>query len=225
MIKKMLLASAVAVIPATSLADTMTTVTLSENGGPTSTFSSVPTTGLFNMPFGSWTVFARDSGGPGSSGFEINVFNQVASSLWVTITTQGLTQPTNVAQFLSDFRINATMPAGWTVTEQVWFDPNNGVGFSGVPVTDVFTFAGGPSSLLVSKLLDYGPGPYSMTALFNVYGATPNGQAWSDINVGANPVAPPSEVPLPASLWLFSSGLVGLFVLRRKRRGRPGKAA
>jgi len=220
-VKRFLLATAIATVATSAaLADTMTTVTLSENGGPTSTFPNVPTTGLFGVGFGQWTVFARDAGGPGSSGFEVNLFNSGASSLWVTITTQGLTQPTNVAQFLSEFKINATMPVGWTISEQVWFDQNNGLGFSGVPVTDVFTFMGGPSTLDVSKLLDYGAGPYSMTALFNVYGATPNGQAWSDINVGANPVAPPSEVPVPAAFWLFTTGLAGLALLRRRRRGQ-----
>jgi len=217
--KRLLLATAMAAVSTASFADTMTTVSLSENGGPASVFSNIPSTGLFGFGFGAWSVYARESGGPGSAGFEVNLLNSAPSSLWVVMTTQGLTQPTGVAQFMTEFRLNATLPVGWSMSEQVWMDPNNGVGFTGSPVTNVITFTGGaPQSIDVSKLLDYGAGPYSLTALFNVSGVTANGQANSDINVGAGPVAPPSEVPVPAAAWLFGSGLVGLATLLRRRK-------
>src|SRR5262249_14746737 len=139
-----------------AVADTVT-ISLSENGGAYTTFNNVPVTGLFGTQFGSWTVYAREAGGtfPGTQGFEVNLFNSKPSSLWVVITSQNNTSPTDVQTFLSETRLLANVPVGWTVIDQLWFDPNNGVGFSGFQVTDPIIF-NSPGTVDVSHSLDYG---------------------------------------------------------------------
>jgi hypothetical protein len=43
-----------------------------------------------------------------------------------------------------------------------------------------------------------------------------SGLAFDGITVGGKPIDPPSNVPVPAALWLFGSGILGLFSFQKK---------
>ena len=62
----------------------------------------------------------------------------------------------------------------------------------------------------------------SATIQFFIFGTgnqTPNDESWAmdNLEVGVfTKYGNPSAVPLPAAAWLFGSGIMGLFGLRRK---------
>lgn len=214
--RKTLLAVALACLSTSALADTVT-IGLSENGGPLSVFTNVPTTGLFNLPFGDWTIFTREAGGPGTFGYEIDNFANVASSLHVIITSQNNTVPTGINDWFAEYRVNA-LTAGWTINESVLFDSTNGL-FGGTQMdSQTFTV---PTVLFVSTPLDYGSGPYSMTATFDVT-AVGAGQAWSDINVGSQ-VAVPGPVAGEGTVGIAAC-LLMLFLAGRRKHDKFSRA-
>lgn len=193
----------------------LVTIQLSADGGSFSTFPNIPITGMFGQSYGGWTVYARETGGPGTQGFEVNLFNSAPGSLWVVITSQNNTSPTGLQDFFSETRLIANIPADWFVVDQLWFDPNNGLGFTGFQLTDPILFHG-PGVVDVSSLLDYGSGPYSMTALFAVSAPSCCGNAYSDINTNAS-VAVPGPVA-GAGLPGLAAMLLGLLGLHRRRK-------
>lgn len=229
MLKRLLLTTALVAATTIARADTVT-IQLGENGGPLTTYSNVPVTGLFGVPSPDlgWTVYAREAGGafPGTQGFEINVFNQVPGSLQVIITSQNNVAPVGLQDFAAEFRSLVLFPYDWTAVEQLWFDPNNGVGLSGYPLSQVHVFQGGSADSALEQFpLNYGSGPYSMTAYFSISGPSCCGQAYTDINTNStNNLAP---VPGP----VVGAGVPGLVVALlgwlgwRRRAPRPALIA
>jgi len=95
------------------------------------------------------------------------------------------------------------------------------------PSIDLSLFMGGVFDLLVTEisgassgdlLLDYGIGGIDFTLVEGLPGDSSN-----EIVIGFDlftelPPPPPSSVPVPAAVWLFGSGLIGLIGIARRKK-------
>jgi hypothetical protein len=92
--------------------------------------------------------------------------------------------------------------------EIVYENPANGWGVSSGSGQFFTTTSGAVANAANTMLAGLGGTP---TGNFNV-------TYWQSNTVGKQDLVTVSEVPLPAAVWLFGSGLVGLGILSRKRR-------
>ena len=140
-----------------------------------------------------------------------NVSTATPGQLEVVVTAQGLTSPTSA---FTSFLTSNTLPPGWTVTEQTFVDTANGL-FTTTPGGTVTQLASNLfssiSTAVQGKAANSGS-LYSITELYILTSTGAGGPALSTIDVAANPV------PLPATLPLLGSGLLGLWAWGRKRR-------
>src|SRR2546429_7317880 len=83
----------------------------------------------------------------------------------VFVTAQGLTSPTGLNTFQSNFTSN-TLPAGWSVTEATFIDAGNGLFTTGSPLSTATFNAIGTS--VKTALGNAGAGPYSLTEIYTI---------------------------------------------------------
>ena len=132
----------------------------------------------------------------------LNVSSTTAGTLRVYVTSQNNNDVSNV--WLSAFTSNR-LPTGWTVTEQTFLDPANGLFSTAIALgTAVFNAMGTSAAAALAA----SGANYSVTHLYTIV-ATGSGTANSTINL---------STPIPGALPLFATGLLGLWALRRKRK-------
>jgi len=167
------------------------------------------------LPYGTFTANTVDGTGrpilPAPSVLDsssLNVSSAAAGTLRVWITSQGNTDVTN--SWLSSFTSNL-LPAGWSVTEQTFLDPANGLFSTAINLgTAVFNQIG----TSVAAAIAASGNNYSVTHLYTIV-ATGAGVANSTIDL---------STPIPGALPLFATGLLGLLALRRKRKNAPAES-
>jgi len=145
-----------------------------------------------------------------SNSLNIATTGDTVGTLDIYVTVRGLTSPTGFTGLLSSLTSNA-LGLGWTENLQTYLDLNNGLwtinntptnpqlaahGFTGLG-----TFSQGVNETLV--------GPYSLTELF-IISAPVAGTANATIDI--------SQTPLPATLPLLATGLLGFWGWSRKRK-------
>jgi hypothetical protein len=185
-------------------------------GGPVSLVSSGTDAAAFVGAFGTFSTNIVS----GTAGVFPDLLGSTTSNLVtatpgtidVVVTAQGLTSPTSA---FSSFLTSNTLPAGWSVTEQTFVDTANGR-FTTTPGGTVTQLASNTFNDIGTSVQGKGGVPsgsmYSITELYILTSTGAGGPALSTIDVQANPV------PLPATLPLLGSGLLGLWAWGRKRR-------
>jgi len=138
----------------------------------------------------------------------LNIASAGPGTLRVYVTSQGNTDVGN--SWFSAFTSTA-LPTGWTVTEQTFLDPNNGLFTTPIQLGSAFFNTIGTS---VASFVAPSGSNYSVTHLYTIV-ASGAGLALSTINL---------QTPIPGALPLFATGLVGLWALRRKRKTAPAKS-
>jgi hypothetical protein len=139
----------------------------------------------------------------------LNIAASGPGTLRVYVTSQGNTDVSN--SWISTFTSNQ-LPAGWQVTEQTFLDPANGLFTTPIQLGSAIFNAIGTS---VAAAVAASGANYSVTHLYTIV-ASGAGLALSTINL---------QTPIPGALPLFATGLIGLWALRRKRKGAPTKVA
>jgi hypothetical protein len=141
-----------------------------------------------------------------------------AGTLTVYVTASDISDPIGTFNVLSVFSQNS-LPAGFTVTEESFFDQNNEK-FSTTTPLGSHSF-NGPVTVPVNAssldLVTVLTGLYSVTAKYTIV-ATGSGTADSAIHISA-------ETPLPGTLPLIAGGLGALWMVGRKRKARKAPMA
>jgi len=177
--------------------------------------SNTGSVGINSVPYGTFTANNVDGTGrpilPLPSILDsnsLNVSSATAGTLRVYVTSQNNTDVSNV--WLSAFTSNS-LPPGWTVTEQTFLDPANGLFTTPIALgTAVFNAIGTSAAAIIAASGNL----YSVTHLYTIV-ATGLGSANSTINL---------STPIPGALPLFATGLLGLWALRRKRKNAPAES-
>lgn len=162
-------------------------------------------TGAFN-PFAGPEIF-------GSTAQLIGLGDSNTYTIFVTV--QGLTSPTGSTPLVNTFTSNS-VTSGWTITEQTFYDPANGIFSPAIPIGSAKTFTTfDTAQLFVSASF---AGTYSITELYTIV-TDGSGSVLGTINLATDTTA----APLPAALPLFAFGLGALALLgwRRKRKNEP----
>jgi hypothetical protein len=196
---------------------TLISIGLQEDGGAISTVATdagTPGDAAFAGSFGTFLV--NNVSGIGSPLLPqpqllTNAINVTTGSgshvLNVFITEQGLSLPVGSAQLLSSFTSNLINGAVTSVVEKTLISTGNAL-YAGTPLaTATFTTIGTSSSVNSTPPL---ASPYSETAMYTIT-TTGAGNVNDTINIS-------DPVPEPATLALFGTGLLGLSLIKRRRR-------
>jgi len=180
------------------------------NGGAiTPVAGGVGSANIANLPYGTFTSNTVDGTGRPIlplpdilDSSSLNVTSDGPGTLRVYVTSQNNNDVSNV--WLSSFTTNRLTP-GWSVTEQTFLDPANGLFSTAIALgSAVFNSMGTSAAAAIAA----SGNNYSVTHLYTIV-ATGIGVANSTINLA---------IPIPGALPLFATGLLGLWALRRKRK-------
>ena len=189
-------------VPAASAA-VVTDVLLQEagvnSGNPTDEGSSAIAAQTYGT-FTGITVGGTYTGPPGIQ-FDSTTLSTSATSsgtLTVYVTTSGITSPLT-ASLLAELQSNG-LPSGWTVTESILL---NGTLIPGL--SNAFSITGTVFDTAALSTTS----PYTLTEEY-VISANSTGTTTDNIEL--------SSTPIPGTLPLFASGLVGFWAWSRKRK-------
>jgi len=186
------------------------------NGGAiTPVAVGIGSAAIQTLPYGTFTANTVDGTGRPIlplpdvlDSSSLNVSSTAAGTLRVYVTSQNNNDVSNV--WLSAFTSNR-LPTGWSVTEQTFLDPANGLFSTAIALGTAVFYAIGSSA---SAAIAASGNNYSVTHLYTIV-ATGAGVANSTINL---------STPIPGALPLFATGLLGLWALRRKRKTAPAES-
>lgn len=146
----------------------------------------------------------------------------LADPFFVYVTETGLTGPVGAQGFSSGFTVNMGLPAGWTITEYTYVDPND-VAYALTTQLGMFTWSSATTGSSTVGGAGALTGPYSLTEVYEV--TDPSGVSGDQANLSINL----ATTPLPGTLPLFASGLAGFWAWGRKRmrgqKSRPSELA
>jgi hypothetical protein len=198
------------------------TIGLELNGGGINTVAGAPNAASFVGNFGTFSyVQVHAAGNPPLPNPELlnsntlDVSSHTPGTLEIYVTASDIASPTGLLNFISGFTQNL-MTAGWSVTEETFLDPNNGI-FTTVQLLGSALF-NNIGHVDTASTAATGSGPYSLTQVYTIVAAG-LGSTNSTINLSG------TVVPLPAALPLFASGLFGLWAWGRRRKSQSAKVA
>jgi hypothetical protein len=213
-----------------SAASAVTTISIGDCLGaacaPTTIASGSGSVAVAGSPLGaSWTITASATGSPplAPTTLDSNTISVQAASggtAKIVVTQQGNTSPLGINTYLSSMSVNpgTTSPAGFTIVESTFDDPNNGL-FTTTHTLSTDTFnairADGPFANLSANDLN----PFSVTDFYLI--TAPAGCSAAvpcSFNLTINLSSVAAAVPEPASLTIIGSALVGLGWFGRRRR-------
>lgn len=201
--------------PVIAQADTVS-IGLLEGGGSPTTVASGTGQAHVSQSFGTFSNVVVD--GQGQSMLTapdvlfantINTATSAGGTLEIFVTDQGLTSPSGFLPAFSSFTVN-TLPAGWTVVEETFLDPNNGL-YGGNPLSMASFSAIGTNAQTTTTTTG---SMYSVTELFRVT-ATGAGDSNLTTDLSLTPAAVGAAEP--GSIILLGLGLCGIAMVMRRR--------